>query len=301
MGDIPNIEEFVMRNGRQRILDQIARNILSVEEAGFLVKSFDVIGDVAILKFPNSLEIKRIKIGKALLKAVPKIKVILQQKSAVSGDFRTRKLEWLAGEKRVETIYREHGCSFKLNLAKVYFSPRLSSERMRIAELVREGEVIVNMFAGVGCFSLIIAKHSQAEKIYSIDINPNAVSFMRENIDLAKVWNRVIPIKGDAKTVIETELKGKADRVLMPLPQKAYEYLDAAVTALKPSGGWVHYYDFTHAEKGEDPVEKVSAKVSGKIGDLTINFNIPFGRIVRSTGPNWYQVALDIRIKSRIP
>ena len=288
-----------MKRARQKILQQITRNILPVEEARLLVKSFDVVGDVAILKFQSSLDRKGSSVAEALLKAVPRIKVVLQQRSAVAGDFRTRKFEWLAGEKRTETTYREHGCIFKLDLAKVYFSPRLSYERMRIARLVEKKEIIVNMFAGVGCFSIIIAKHSGAYKIYSIDLNPDAVFFMKENIRLNKVEENVFPIKDDAEAVIKAELQGKADRVLMPLPEKAYEYLESAVAALKPSGGWIHYYDFTQARKGEDPMKKVSTKVSDKIGNLSINFKTASSRVVRPIGPNWYQVVLDILVGQR--
>jgi len=82
----------------------------------------------------------------------------------------------------------------------------------------------------------------------------------------------------------------------MPLPQRAFEYLDFAVLALKPSGGWVHYYDFVHALRGEDPVEKVRVKVAGKLEGLGVDFSVPFGRVVRSTGPRWCQVVLDIRV-----
>ena len=136
-----------------------------------------------------------------------RVKTVLRQASPVSGDLRLRKLEWVAGEKKTETIHREHGCAFKVNLEKCYFSPRLSYERMRIVQQVQPGEVIVNMFAGVGCYSILIAKHSQASKIYSIDLNPEAVKYMLVNTQLNKVQNRVVVIKGDAKNVIQQKLK----------------------------------------------------------------------------------------------
>jgi tRNA (guanine37-N1)-methyltransferase len=205
-----------------------------------------------------------------------------------------RKLEWVAGERKTEAIHREHGCLFKVDLARCYFSPRLSYERNRIAQRVQAREVIVNMFAGVGTYSIIIAKHSEAEKIFSIDINPVAIQYMQENIKLNKVGKRVVPIQGDAKKVIKERLQEVADRILMPLPAKAYEYLDSALLALKPTGGWIHYYDFAHARKPEDPVEKVKTAVSEKLRKLKVDFEIPFQRIVRKVGPNWVQVVLDI-------
>jgi tRNA (guanine37-N1)-methyltransferase len=167
---------------------------------------------------------------------------------------------------------------------------------MRIANLVGSGEVVVNMFAGVGCFSIIIAKHSDAAKVYSIDINPVAVGYMRENIRLNKVYGKVVPLLGDAKEIIEKSLHRVANRVLMPLPEKALEYLPYALLALRESGGWIHYYDFEHATKTENAVEKVKLKVADRLSSLNVNFEFLYGRIVRATGPNWHQVVLDIKI-----
>jgi tRNA (guanine37-N1)-methyltransferase len=153
------------------------------------------------------------------------------------------------------------------------------------------------MFAGVGCFSLIIANHSRAQKIFSIDINPIAVKYMKYNITANRVYGRVVPILGDAKEVIKKRLVNMADRVLMPLPKKAFDYLSYAHTALRETGGWIHYYDFEHAKKNENPIEKVKHKVAKKLENLAVGYQISYGRVVRTTGPNWYQVVLDIQTK----
>jgi tRNA (guanine37-N1)-methyltransferase len=150
------------------------------------------------------------------------------------------------------------------------------------------------MFAGVGCFSIVIAKKVTSAIVFSIDINPIAFSFMEENIRLNRLYNRVIPLFGDAKNVIITRLMGCADRVLMPLPEKAYDYLAVAAAALKPSGGWLHIHVFEHAAKSEDPVENVRKRVGSYFGELGIKYDIAFVRVVRSTGPNWWQVVADV-------
>jgi tRNA (guanine37-N1)-methyltransferase len=168
---------------------------------------------------------------------------------------------------------------------------------MRIAKQVENGEAIVNMFAGVGCFSIIIAKHSNAEKICSIDINPTAIQNMQENVRLNRVYDKVVPMLGDAKDIIEKRLCHVADRVLMPLPEKAYEYLPYALLALKKTGGWIHYYDFEHAKKNENPIIKIKQKVAERLQSVGVDFQIQFGRVVRATGPNWYQIVLDIKAK----
>ena len=269
---------------------------LSPDEKKKLVKSYDIVGDIAILKVAPELEEKRRVIADAVMAVNRNVRTVLRQVGSVSGEFRLRKLEWVAGEKRTSTTYRESGCAFRVNLSEVYFSPRLSFERMRIGKLVKEGEVAVNMFAGVGCFSIIIAKHSKAGKVYSIDINPVAVKLMMENIVLNKVENRVEAISGDAEKVVKKKLIGVSNRVLMPLPAKAYEYLDSACLALEPGGGFIHYYNFVHAGRGEDPIRKVVEDVREKLILLQRDFEVSFSRVVRTVGPNWYQVVLDLKV-----
>jgi tRNA (guanine37-N1)-methyltransferase len=271
-------------------------NKLKPNELKLLYKSYDIIGDIAVIRVPEALQQQSEIIAEAVMQTHKRVRSVWCQVGPVSGDLRLRELEWVAGERRTETVHREHGCVFKVDLRKCYFSPRLSYERMRIARQVQPGEVIVNMFAGVGCYSIIIAKHSEASKIFSIDINPVAVQYMQENVELNKVKERVFPLEGDAKRIVEERLRNIANRVLMPLPERAYEYLDCAVLALRLTGGWIHYYDFEHAGKGERPIEKVKMKVAGKLENLGVKFETPFGRVVRHTGPNWYQVALDVKM-----
>ena len=269
----------------------------SEKDLKLVYKSYDIVGDIAIIRVSESLKQQSRKIAEDIMETHKNVKSVWGQYSPVLGDFRLRTLKWVTGEKRTETIHKEYRCAFKVDITHCYFSPRLSYERHRIAQQVQFGEVVVNMFAGVGCFSIIIAKHSKADKIYSIDLNPTAIQYMRENIELNKVEGKVIAIQGDAKEVIKEKMQESADRILMPLPQLAYSYLDYAIFALKPNGGWVHYYDFEHAGKGEDPKEKVKAKVSGKLQKLCSGFEMPYSRVVRTTGPNWYQIVVDILVR----
>lgn len=278
-------------------LKQLLSAVLPSEELSQVYNSYDIIGDIAIIRLTENSRKYSSIIAEAIMRIHRNVRTVLAQTSPVQGDFRLRKLEYVAGEKKTTTIHRESGCLFTVDLGKCYFSPRLFYERMRIAKLVKDGETILNMFAGVGCFSIVIAKHSNAEKIYSIDINPAAIQFMKKNVRLNRVYGRVIPIEGDAKEVIRERLKNRANRVLMPLPEKAFEYLPYAVLALKNGEGWIHYYDFEHAGRNESAVEKVKAKVAGKLEKLGVNFGIPFSRVVRTTGPNWYQIVLDISVR----
>jgi tRNA (guanine37-N1)-methyltransferase len=262
----------------------------------FPLNSYDVVGDIAIIRVPQNLASESSVIAHAVMQVHNNVKTVLMQTGAVSGDFRIRKLEWVSGEKKTLTVYREFGCVFEVDLARCYFSPRLSFERKRVASLVQPHEVVVNMFAGVGCFSIVMAKHSDVAKVFSIDLNPSAVEFMRKNVRLNRVESRVFPLLGDSTVLIRELLSHVANRVLMPLPEKAFEYFDYALLALKPGGGWIHYYDFVHAGKGEEPVGKIREKVTAKLSGLGVNYDVPLARVVRATGPNWFQVVLDIFI-----
>ena len=280
---------------RRRLKEKLSVNVAS-EELMCIYNSFDIIGDIAILKVANNSFVNTETVAKQIMAIHRSLKTVLVQTSPILGDFRVRELKLAAGEGKTTTKYRESGCVFAVDVEKCYFSPRLSHERARIAGLVGSGETLVNMFAGVGCFSIIIAKTVPQTKVFSIDVNPTAFHCMEDNVKLNRVYSKVVPLLGDSKEIIKAHLQGKADRVLMPLPEKALEYLPYAVSALKPSGGWIHLYDFQHAAGNEDPVDKTKKNVTQKLGGLSVSYSFVFSRVVRSTGPNWYQTVLDIRV-----
>jgi tRNA (guanine37-N1)-methyltransferase len=258
--------------------------------------SFDIIGDIAVIRrfYKTESEVKRI--AEEIIKKNNHIKTVLCQTTGINGSHRTRRLKWLLGEQKTDTIYSEFGCKFYLDLDSIYFSPRLSYERMRIANQIRTKETILNMFGGAGSFSLIIACYAPALKIFSIDINPIATNLALININLNNVRKKVVAIFGDAENLTQAYFFQKVDRVLMPLPEKSYELLRVAVNALKNKQGHIHYYDFIHSHKQEDPISKGTEKITKKLLEHNISFEIEFGRIVRSIGPNWYQIVLDIKI-----
>jgi len=257
-----------------------------------------VVGDIAIIRIPREIYDRRKQVAEAVMEVNNHIRTVLCQVAPVGGSFRLRGLRWVLGERKTRTTYREYGCVLKVDLARTYFSPRLAYERMRMAELVKPGEEVVNMFAGVGSFSIAIARHSLAKRIHSIDINVDAVALMKENVRLNGVEDKIVPMLGDAMDLIEKDLQHVADRVLMPLPERAYAYLGAAILALKLTGGVIHYYDFIHADKNEDPIQKTVGKVSTRLEELNIRHEASFSRVVRSVGPYWHQVVLDIKCSS---
>ncbi len=280
---------------RKRLRETFAK-LFPAEESVSVYSAFDIIGDIAIIKLPNSSTAKPEDVAEAIMNRHRNVKTVFVQTSGVTGDYRLRRLAHVAGENRTVTVHRESGCCFAVDVESCYFSPRLLHERLRIARLVQPDEVVVNMFAGVGCFSIIIAKHSQAAKVFSIDVNPVAVKFMEENIRRNRVYGKVVPLLGDAKEIIEARLQCCADRVLVPLPEKAFVYLPCAVSALKKSGGWIHVHAFEHALKTENLAEKVKQKVAETLDVLGVNFEVYHVRVVRSTGPNWFQLVADVHV-----
>ena len=292
------VEDRELPRDREPLLRRIAKELFGEDFSNKIWKRIEIIGDIAVIRVPFWLKPDDLKpLANAILERIPYVKSVWAGLPGVAGEYRLRKYVYLAGEPRSETIYREHGCSFKLDITKTYVSPRLNYEHGRIARLVSRGEVITNMFAGVGLFSIIIAKKASPSKVYSIDINPWAYKYMVENIHLNKVSDIVVPLLGDAAKVIEEKLTNTSDRVLMPLPELAIKYLKYAIMALKKGRGIIHVYLHVDAAKNEDPYEKAEKIVLDRLNELCIYGRVVFKRKVRMIGPRKYQLVLDIVIE----
>lgn len=285
---------FAKKKLQAKTLHQVLADQLPPHLLAILPRALDVIGDIAVIDIPPELKAHERVIGEALLQTHKNVRTVLAKVGAVTGTYRLRKLEVIAGEHRTTTVHKEHGCQYHVDVATAYFSPRLSTEHNRVASIVQEGETVVDLFAGVGPFSVLIAKKNTAAKVYAVDINPEAVEFLKRNIRLNRVDNRVIPIEGNARQTVEESLLGVADRVIMNLPEKAIEFVDAACKAVKPSGGTVHYYAFIRLpdsledaqQRFSEAVEKAGRKVDAFVSAKTI----------RETAPYESQIVLDAKI-----
>jgi tRNA (guanine37-N1)-methyltransferase len=275
------------------MLKQVLGSILTPEETAQVYSAFDQIGDIVIIKIPDDLMPKKKLIADAILANVKTAKAVFAQVSAVRGDFRVRDLEFLAGENRTITEYKEHACRFKVDVARTYFSPRLSTERLRIAGMVGDNETIVNMFAGVGTYSVVIAKANKTCRVYSIDSNASASELDKVNAKLNKVQDRVVSICGDAAEVIKDRLAGQADRVLMPLPERAKEFVDPAVLALKEKGT-VHYFAHVKADSKKAGQELGLQDARGAFAKY--DHRVLAVRVVREVGPRIYQIVADVSV-----
>ena len=259
-----------------------------------LPKALDVVGDIAIIEIPAELEAHKEEIGAAILATHKGVLTVLAKAGAVTGTYRLRSLDFMAGEHRTTTVHKEYGCSFYVDVAKAYFSPRLSHEHWRVASLVKNGEVIVDLFAGVGPFAVLIAKKRPDVKVFAVDINADAVELLKKNVRLNRAENRVHPIQGDARQVVDKKLTGAADRVIMNLPEKASEFIDVACKAVKPSGGTVHFYGFIRAPDSLETLKKRFAEAVDKAGRKVRAFSCT--KTVRATAPYEWQAVLDAEI-----
>ena len=285
---------FAPKKPQPKTLHQLLSDQLPPDLLATLPRALDVIGDIAVIDIPPELEAYGSLIGEALLKTHKNVRTVLAKVGAVTGTYRLREFEVVAGENRTTTVHKEHGCQYHVDVATAYFSPRLSTEHDRVASLVQKGETVVDMFAGVGPFAVLIAKKQADVKVYAVDINPEAVELLKQNIRLNRVDSRVIPIPGNARQSVEKQILGVADRVIMNLPEKAIEFVDAASKAVKPSGGTIHYYAFIRRpDRLEDAQKRFSEAVekAGRKVDVFLS-----AKPVRETAPYEWQIVLDAKI-----
>jgi tRNA (guanine37-N1)-methyltransferase len=296
---IPNFEvtthRFPERVKRPLRIIDVLEDELPPHLLASLPHAIDFVGGIAVIEVPPELENHKETIGEAILKAHKRVRTVLGKAGAVEGIYRLRALEVVAGLDKTETVHREYGCVYHVDLAKAYFSPRLSHEHNRVASLVKGGETVIDMFAGVGPFSILIARKCEDVQLFAVDANPDAIRLLKRNISANNVEKEVNPILGDVREVVKNGLVGVADRVIMNLPERAIEYVDVACEAIKPIGGVMHYYEFTNAPK---PQEAAKIRLIEVIRDTKRNVReISSTRTVRATAPYTWQVVVDAEIQ----
>jgi tRNA (guanine37-N1)-methyltransferase len=285
---------FPERKKRKPPIAELLKDKLPPRVLAGLPHSADFVGDIAIIEVSSELDQYKNIIGEAILKANKNVRTVLAKAGVVSGTYRVREFSVIAGEDRTDTIHKEYGCQYYVDVAKAYFSPRLSYEHSRVTSLVKEGETVIDLFAGVGPFAIQIAKNHEKVKLYAVDANPQAIEYLKRNIRLNRVEEKVHPILGDAKQVVNEELSHIADRVIMNLPEKAIEFVNASCRAISPLGGVVHYYCFANASNSLDMVKGIFVEAVEKCGRKVDE--ILFFRRVRATAPYEWQIALDARV-----
>jgi tRNA (guanine37-N1)-methyltransferase len=295
---IPGIEftasSFIKKKHTKETFFQALQGELPPNLISNIPKAFDIIGDLAVIDIPSELEPYQMLIGDAILMTQKNVKTVLAKAGDINGTFRIRNYTFIAGEKTTRTVHKEFGCRYYVDIAKAYFSPRLSHEHNRVASLVQSGEVVADLFSGVGPFSVLIAKKNPDVKVYAVDLNPDAVDLLKVNIKVNRVENRVFPILSDAREIAKTKLKSTCDRVVMNLPETSMEFVDSACDVLKREGGVVHFYCFIRSPESIDSLKRRFTEFVENNGRKVGEFL--FAKSIRETAPFESQVVLDAKI-----
>ncbi len=267
--------------------------------------SYEIIGDIAIFELPDGSGPKPMDIARSIRREHPRVRTVLQRLGEREGELRLRRHRTLIG-KDTETVYREHGCRFLLDPTKVYFSPREATERERVAAMVKAGETVLVMFAGIGPFGIVIAaKSREVERVYQVEVNPEGYEYMKRSIAMNKLGHKVVPILGDAGKAC-AELSGRCDRVLMPLPRDSHKYLRSAIRALKKKGT-IHFYAVGRQEKGasgrkadEQVYGPSTERLKKAAKDSGARVKVMARRKVLPFSPGAWKICIDAEIRKAI-
>lgn len=273
-------------------LKELLKDKLTSEQLSNLKCSYDVIGEIAVMNpMPYGLKSKEKLIAKAIMVNNRHVKTVVKKTGPTSGVERIRPVKVILGKKRTETTFVENGCKFKLDINKVYFSPRLGSERLRVIKQVKRNEVVYDLFAGVGPFAVPIAKI--AKRVVAIDINKFACKYLEENSRLNKVSEKIEIYCGDSRKIVTKEKwKRVADRVIMNLPMHAGNFLDIAFRIAKKNAT-VHFYFFLHEKELFDGAIKLIKKVSKKANRKIRILN---KRKCGQLSPRIWRIVIDFKI-----
>jgi tRNA wybutosine-synthesizing protein 2 len=287
-GDFPVIEqenpEFREKTGS---LKEYLKDLLSEAELACVPSGWQILGDIVIVSIPESLEEKKLLIARALLFMYPKCRSVIRD-FGIQGQFRQPKRELLLGS-GTETVHKEHGCFFKQDVTKVMYSKGNLDERKRMSK-IGSREVVVDMFAGIGYFSIPMAVHARPEKIISIEINPESFAYLKENVRLNRVEGIITPILGDCSQAAPAWV---ADRVIMGYVGTTHHYLEPAMKALKKSGGILHYHETVPENLARTRPEERIKKVAGCLGKKV---EILATRRIKKYSPGVLHVVVDVRI-----
>jgi tRNA wybutosine-synthesizing protein 2 len=271
------------------------REILSDEELSVLPRGFQTIGRVIIIRLNPVLLEKKILIAEKYMELLPSTRSVYLNMGRIKGKYRTpENIVFLVGEDNPIVDHKEHGIIYRFDFTKIMFSMGNLNERKFLATLVKENEVIVDMFAGIGYFSLPIAKHSKPKIIYSIELNLESFKFLAENIKINHLDDVIVPINGDSKSeVIKLSKSGvRADRVIMGVFPAPKDFIKEALTLIKESGTTFHYEGVATKDN------YLSLFNEFKEVAETSNYKCKLlsKRFVKSYGPHLYHVVVDISV-----
>jgi tRNA (guanine37-N1)-methyltransferase len=265
----------------------------SEQELKILPRSFDVLGEIALIQIPRELEEKEKIIGEMLLELNKHVKTVYG-KGKFYGRLRKQKIRLIAGKNQEETIYKESGCLMKLNIKTCYFSPRLSTDRLDVAKKVKKKENVLVMFSGVAPYGLVIAKHSKCKKVVNVELNRECTKYAKINIRLNRLSN-CEAVQGDVKKICPEFKKKKIyfDRIVMARPQLKDTFLKEAFLAAK-KGTIIHFQDFVNQKEIDKDISRKRVLEAAKSSRKKVR--ISDFKILRELAPYKYHVRVDFRL-----
>ncbi len=281
--------DFPSRKHRRDPIE-LVRDAADIPEGllGLLPSKWERLGDVGILRLDDALDPFEVEVARAYAQALG-LKAVLREVGAIEGDFRRPATRVIFGQDTV-TTHLENGIRYRLDAAEIMFSSGNEEERIRMADLRCDDETVVDMFAGIGYFSLPLAVYQTPRRIIACEVNPRAHSFLVENIALNGVEGRIEPFFGDNRT-----LKGEsfADRVLMGYVKTTHEFLPTAMRFLK-DGGVVHYHETC-------PNELITKRPVQRLNDAAGEKRVEVLRFkeIKSYAPGVSHVVIDARVTAR--
>ncbi len=275
------------RSYRKTPQELIAENVdIDDDLKIFLPQKWERLGSVVIIKIPEELEDLRFKIAESYAKVLD-VECVVRERNHISGIQRIPDIEILYGSD-TETIHFENGIYYKLDVSKLMFSSGNIDEKLRMSSLDCTGETIIDMFAGIGYFTLPLAVHTNAHEIIACEINPVSYSYLKENVVLNNVQDIVHPVLGD-----NNDLEGCriADRIIMGYVHTTHQHLKKAFELIK-TGGVIHYHDTYPLEIFPDAALENIKKAAGDR-----KYSISLIREVKSYSPGVSHIVMDIIVE----
>ncbi|MHA1300378.1 MAG: class I SAM-dependent methyltransferase [Candidatus Helarchaeota archaeon] len=285
------MDQRKLKGSFKKKLSEALKEDLTKSELDLLPTGFQHIGTVVILNLKEGLWRKKEIIAKAVKKIVANCESVCLNKGAITSQFRTPQIELILG-KSTETIHKEHGTLYKLDVSKIMFAKGNINERKRYPKLVGN-EIVFDFFAGIGYFSLNIARFAHPKKIYAFELNPIAYRYLVENIKINNVSDKIIPILGDCKSEA-LKIEDKADRIIMGLLPSPKDALPTAFQVINENSGIIHYEGILGDKDLPDKLLNDVISAGNKYGRKVLLEHVEY---IKSYRPHVMHVCLDILIK----
>ena len=282
------------------LLTEKLKNKLTEQELELLAllpSGYQKIGEIIIINLKPELKKYEKEIGEIILEIFPKIQTICNKEGGVTGEFRKPQIKIIAGSKNTEVCHLENGIYFCFDIQKIMFAKGNIKERGRLPRQVKREEIIIDMFTGIGYFSVPIAKIAKPKKIYAIELNPDSIKYLKKTIEKNKLKNIEI-IHGDSKQEVEKLVQQgiKADRVILGYLPPPIEFIPYAMMIIK-KGGMIHYDDLINAERTEVDIQKTISIINKETEKQGMKAKLINSQKVKSYGPKIDHYVLDIKIE----